>query len=189
MDSLDLLQSADRRLLALADGLGARELARPTPCTGWDVRALLSHTIATIDAFAAAVDGKGGPSEAELFSGADRVGTDPSETVRASTVRSQRAWSSVADWDNAVTTVLGAMPAAQAIAIVTYSTLVHSWDLATALGRGVEFDEAEATLAEAVGGQIVPAMRPGGLFGSEVAVAPSAPRTERIVAFSGRHPH
>ena len=81
------------------------------------------------------------------------------------------------------------MPAAQAVAIVTYSNLMHSWDLATAVSHHLEFDEAEAQLAEAVGGQLVPAMRPRNLFGPEVPVPAGATPTERIAAFSGRHPH
>lgn len=188
MDSLDLLRTASDRLLSLAEGLDGSDLAQPTPCPGWDVRALLSHTIATMDALSAAVDGHGGPSEEELFSGADMLGNNHAEVARQSVARSHMAWSSVADWKAPVATVLGPMPAAQAVAIVTYSNLLHSWDLATAVGRHIEFAEAEADLAEAVGGQLVPAMRPHGLFGPEVRVPSTATPTERIVAFSGRHP-
>jgi uncharacterized protein (TIGR03086 family) len=187
MDSVDLLRAADDRLLSLVETLHEPDLALATPCAAWDVRALLSHMIATIDAFSAAIDGAGGPTEAELFSGADRVGSDPAGVTRITIERAHRAWSSVTDWDAAITTVLGPMPAAQAVAIVTYSNLLHSWDLGTALGRRVEFDDAEARLAETVGAELVPAMRPG-LFGPEVDVVATASPTERVVAFSGRHP-
>jgi uncharacterized protein (TIGR03086 family) len=81
------------------------------------------------------------------------------------------------------------MPSAQAIAIVTYSMLVHGWDGATALGPAVEFDGAEAALAEAVGVHIVLALRPQGLFQPEVLVASTSTPTEKIVGFSGRSPH
>jgi uncharacterized protein (TIGR03086 family) len=187
MDSLDLLQVADHRLMSLVEVLEEPDLALPTPCASWDVRALLSHVVATIDAFSDAVDGAGGPTEAELFSGADRVGSDPVGVTHATVDRAHRAWSSVTDWDASLTTVLGPMPAVQAISIVTYSNLLHSWDLGNALGRRVEFDDSEAQLAEAVGGRLVPAMRPG-LFGPEVSISETASATERVVAFSGRHP-
>ena len=124
----------------------------------------------------------------DLLSGADLVGDDPAPVTRESVARSHRAWSSVTDWEAPVTTILGTMPAAQAVAIVTYSNLMHSWDLATAVGGHVEFDEPEAQLAEAVGSQHVPAMRPRDLFGPEVPVPSTATPTERIAAFSGRHP-
>lgn len=188
MHSLDVLSRADRRLVELVAPLTSSELALPTPCTGWNVRSLLSHTVASIDAFAAAVDGGDGPTEAELFSGTDILGSDPQAVVERSVERSQRAWATVTDWQRPVTSVLGEMPAAQAIGIVTYSTLIHSWDLAVAINRVVEFDDAEAALAEQVGSALVPALRPQDLFGPEVHTDGTATATQRVVAFAGRHP-
>jgi uncharacterized protein (TIGR03083 family) len=37
------------RFLALADDLGAEEWARPTDCTGWDVRAMLGHLLGMLE--------------------------------------------------------------------------------------------------------------------------------------------
>jgi uncharacterized protein (TIGR03086 family) len=108
--------------------------------------------------------------------------------AQQSVERSHRAWASVSDWDTPVATVLGAMPGARAIAIITYSTLIHSWDLAVAIGESVEFGEAEAMLAQAVGSELVPTTRPRGFFGPEVEVPGNATPTERLVAFAGRNP-
>lgn len=188
MPTLDVLQSADRRLIALTAALTAPDLDLPTPCTGWSVRSLLSHTVASIDAFAAGIDGHPGPTEEELFSGADILGAAPPAVVERAVERSHRAWSSVTDWQSPVATVLGEMPAEQAVGIITYSTLVHSWDLAIAVNRPVEFDDAEATVAEAVGSQLVPALRPQNLFGPEIITGATATPTQRVVAFAGRHP-
>ncbi|WP_080692253.1 maleylpyruvate isomerase N-terminal domain-containing protein [Mycobacterium kansasii] len=57
MESLELLRRADGRLAGLVATLAVSDLDRPSPCSGWSVRSMLSHTIASIDAFAAAVDG------------------------------------------------------------------------------------------------------------------------------------
>lgn len=186
--SLELLQQADRRLVDLVAALSPADLELASPCTGWNVRSLVSHTVASIDAFAAGVDGGPGPTEAELFSGADILGPDPVAVTAQSVERSQRAWATIRDWQQPIATVLGEMPAGQAVGIITYSTLIHSWDLAVAVGRKIEFDEAEAALAEAVGSQLVPALRPQDLFGPEVTAADGATPTERVVAFSGRNP-
>ncbi|GAY14956.1 TIGR03086 family metal-binding protein [Mycobacterium sp. shizuoka-1] len=188
MDSLDLLHRADRRLVDLTATLSDGALELPSPCADWNVRSLLSHTVASIDAFAAAVDGGPGPTEAELFSGQDILGGDPQAVVERSVARSQRAWATITDWQLPVATVLGEMPAAQAVGIITYSTLVHSWDLAVATGRPVEFDDAEAGLAEAVGGQLVPPLRQQELFGAAVETRADATPTQRVVAFAGRNP-
>ncbi|MCI4676350.1 TIGR03086 family metal-binding protein [Candidatus Mycolicibacterium alkanivorans] len=188
MGSLELLRGADSRLMGLVSTLAASDLERPSPCSGWSVRSMLSHTVATIDAFATAVDGLGGPTEAELFSGSDILGSNWQGVAEQSINRSQRAWATVTDWDKPVTTLLGSMPAGQAIGIVTYSTLIHSWDLAAAIDQPVEFDASEVALAEAVGSQLVPGGRPGGLFGPEVALGADASPTQRVVAFAGRNP-
>ncbi|HEX3829224.1 MAG TPA: TIGR03086 family metal-binding protein [Sporichthyaceae bacterium] len=183
---LDLLIGADSRLLDLAGRVDADVLAAPSPCAGWSFASVLSHTLQTIEVFSAAADGGPGPSEAELFGGDDIVGSDPAGVARTIVERSHAAWNAVSDWDSPVRTALGEIPAGQAIAIVTYSTLVHSWDLARAMGETVEFNGAEAGLAEAVGGQLVPTMRPSGLFGPEQPTSPDATPTERVIAFSGR---
>jgi uncharacterized protein (TIGR03086 family) len=188
MTSLELLRRADRRLVDLVAALTTADLSLPSPCSGWNVRSLLSHTVASIDAFAAAVDGGSGPTEQELFSGADILGSDALTVVQRSVERSQRAWATITDWQLPVTTVLGEMPAGQAVGIVTYSTLIHSWDLAVAINRVVEFDETEAGLAEEVGSHLVPALRPQDLFGPEVQTDAAATPTQRVVAFAGRNP-
>jgi len=91
MDSRDLLPASAGRLFPLADGLDRPALAQPAPCSGRDVRALLSHTITTIDAFS---------SGEELSSGADRAGGNPARVAREPVARSHRAWSSVQDWES-----------------------------------------------------------------------------------------
>lgn len=188
MPALDVLHSADRRLLTLTAALTTADLDLPSPCAGWNVRSLLSHTVASIEAFAAGIDGQPGPTEEELFSGADILGAAPLAVAERAVQRSQAAWSSITDWQSPISTVLGEMPAEQAVGIITYSTLVHSWDLAIAVDRAVEFDDAEAAVAEAVGAQLVPALRPQSLFGPEITAAATATPTQRVVAFAGRHP-
>lgn len=67
------------------------------------------------------------------FGGGDNLGGDPRATARRIVERSHAAWSTVSGWNTPVTIVLGTVPAAQAIAIITYSNLIHSWDLAVAM--------------------------------------------------------
>jgi len=185
---LALLNSADNRLLSLIDRVDVTNLSAPTPCTGWDVRSLVSHLLQSIEAFSAAVDGGSGPTGEQLFGGADILNNDPAGVAKRIVDRSHRAWAGVEDWDAPVTTVLGPIPAGQAVAIITFSTLVHSWDLAWALGERVEFNTAEATLAETVAGTLVPQMRDAGLFAPEVAPPMQASATQRVIAFTGRSP-
>ncbi|MDM1901517.1 maleylpyruvate isomerase N-terminal domain-containing protein, partial [Mycobacteroides abscessus] len=41
MNSLDLLQQADKRLVDLVSTLSVSNLDAPSPCSGWSVRSLL----------------------------------------------------------------------------------------------------------------------------------------------------
>src|SRR6185503_17926656 len=69
-----ILVDAERRLVELVKSLAPSDLGRPTPCSGWDVRALLSHTLAGIEIFASTVDGQPAPTPEQMFSGGDLVG-------------------------------------------------------------------------------------------------------------------
>ena len=191
MDQLASLAAADARLTALVERLTPAQLTAATPCANWDVRSMLSHTLASIEAFSAAVDNGAGPDEAKLFSGHDILGSDPASVAHRITRRSQigwAAWAADRRFDEPVTTVLGVMPASAALGIITFSTLVHSWDLAVAMGETLEFTADEATLAQAVAAQLLPTARPAGLFAAEVPVPASATPTQRVVSFTGRSP-
>lgn len=48
MNSLDLLQQADKRLVNLVSTLSVSNLDAPSPCSGWSVRSLLSHNAALL---------------------------------------------------------------------------------------------------------------------------------------------
>lgn len=188
MASVSLLVAAEDWLESLTTKLTVDQLGWPTPCDQWDVRGLLGHTLRTIEVFAAAVDGRPGPNEEEVFAGPDMIGDDPAGVTRAVTRRSQAAWSARVDFDQEVTTAFGAMPATFAISVSTFSTLVHGWDLAKTIGAGTEMPAELLDLGEAVAAQVVPPLRALGRFAPEVATRPGAGRTEQFIASTGRAP-
>ncbi|AFE16621.1 hypothetical protein MRGA327_10700 [Mycobacterium tuberculosis RGTB327] len=162
MDLYSNLVEAEQRLVALVSSIEADSYSSPTPCDRWDVRALLSHALASIDAFAAAVDGAPGPDMAQVFSGADIVGDDPLGATQRITRRSQAAWSTVRDLNAELSTFIGVMPAGQALAIITFSTVVHGWDLAVATGQAGELPEHLAEAAQQVAAELVPVLASAG---------------------------
>lgn len=178
MDLYSNLVEAEQRLVALVSSIEADSYSSPTPCDRWDVRALLSHALASIDAFAAAVDGAPGPDMAQVFSGADIVGDDPLGATQRITRRSQAAWSTVRDLNAELS----------ALAIITFSTVVHGWDLAVATGQAGELPEHLAEAAQQVAAELVPVLRPRGLFAHDVDLAGEATPTQRLVALTGRKP-
>lgn len=92
------------------------------------------------------------------------------------------------DLNAELSTFIGVMPAGQALAIITFSTVVHGWDLAVATGQAGELPEHLAEAAQQVAAELVPVLRPRGLFAHDVDLAGEATPTQRLVALTGRKP-
>ena len=54
MDPLAQLVGVDNCLISLVERLNPGHLTATTPCSAWDVRGMLSHTLQSIEAFSAA---------------------------------------------------------------------------------------------------------------------------------------
>ncbi len=92
--------------------------------------------------------------------------------------------------ERTLVTPIGEMPAAVASNIVLADQLLHTWDLARALGRPhtMDADLAETTL-QMMQRMMQPEFRgPGKGFAAEVPCPENASIQERLVAFSGRQP-
>jgi uncharacterized protein (TIGR03086 family) len=157
--------SADRRDLhrramvdsgALLDRIGPSDLARPTPCTGWDLRALVAHLIGQNHGFAEAVDGAAVGVDAPRSAFAARP-PEPDlvgQVWRASADRLTAAFAA-APLDRPVLLVEiseeARFPVAVVVGFQLLDTVVHSWDVATALGLTYRPDDelVAATLAVA----------------------------------------
>lgn len=48
-EAMQLARVENERLLAVADGLTAREWSQPTDCPGWDVKSLLGHVLGMLE--------------------------------------------------------------------------------------------------------------------------------------------
>jgi uncharacterized protein (TIGR03086 family) len=186
MDLLDL----DRRALETTAGFVRRtdssQLGLPTPCTGWDVRALLDHVVGNNHLYAAAAAG-------QAVDWADRdlpyVGDDPHGAYDRS-VADVRAAFAAADLSATIRMPFGMVTVGQAVAVHVVDILVHGWDLAVATGQipALPDDLAEAAIG------IVAAYPPDVwgspvYFGEKVPSSPDDPPYVRLVALVGRDPH
>ncbi|ONH26981.1 TIGR03086 family metal-binding protein [Pseudofrankia asymbiotica] len=192
MNPYDVLVDAERQLVDLVGSFTFEELALPTPCAGWDVGALLSHTLAGIEIFASAVDDGAAPTAEMMFSGTNLLGDDPAAAAKRAITRSQAAWADLADPERELTTILGPLPAVEMLAISAFATIVHGWDLALATRRPVlELPDDLFAHADHVARRYVPALRAGddhSLFQPEVPAPADANPTQRLMAFLGRTP-
>ncbi len=83
----------------------------------------------------------------------------------------------------------GEMSVEQAVdMLVVTDVLVHTWDLATAVGLEADLDEELAAGMLAGMEPIDEVLRSSGHYGPAVPIDPDAPVVDRLVAFTGRDP-
>ncbi|HZR53654.1 MAG TPA: TIGR03086 family metal-binding protein [Streptosporangiaceae bacterium] len=191
MDLFPAFEHAVASTAEIVKATPAGQLDAPTPCTEWDVRALLNHVIGTLW-LAGGLFGDQAPRYPMAPGGlpqADLAGEDPA----AAYAEAAAAALAAAGADDALTRVhatpLGEMPGPGLAGFTTLDILVHGWDLATATGQPADLDGrlAAHVLAFADQALATPEGR-AGRIGPAVPVAADAPVTERLVAFLGRRP-
>ena len=145
-----------------------------TPCSEWTVRELVDHTIATQCGVGGALGAKVDPSVG-WDKVADAVGT---------------AMGNPANFEGAMEGgPFAGMPKHQVAGLAVGDLLLHTWDLAKAIGGDTTLPP-EAVEAVHLGLSRMPPqmMRGSGRFGDEVEVPQDASAQDKMIAFSGRQP-
>ncbi|GBE64154.1 TIGR03086 family protein [Mycobacterium sp. MFM001] len=155
------------------------DLAKPTPCSEFDVAKLTDHLLNSITVL-------GGAAGAEF---PDR---DPEDSVERQVIGAARpaldAWHR-RGVDGTLTIGSNTLPAAAAAGILSLEFLVHAWDYAKATGHDVEVAESVADYVLGLAKKnITPQARSAVGFDDPVEVADNAPALDRLVAFTGRVP-
>jgi uncharacterized protein (TIGR03086 family) len=187
MDSIAMCQ---RTLDAAGKVIGSvkqDDMARPTPCSEWNVRALINHMIGVNHAFARALAGEKIERGGQM---PDLVGDDPAASYTAAATAALEAWRASGALQRTLALPPGDVPGSVGINIHMTDQSVHTWDLARALGREHAIDPKLAEVSLELLRQVVrPEVRAsGGPFGPEVPCSDEAPVQERLLAFSGRSP-
>ena len=162
-------------------GIGADQWGTPTPCTDWDVRALVSHVVATHYRVVAAVHG------------AEPVGVDPEgDLVAQWSAATAAVREALADSELAGRTVggmFGEQPFESLVGrLLCADTLFHTWDLARATGQDESLDAAGVAQASGFLEPIDDAIRRPGGFAPKIEPAPGADAQTRFLNFGGRRP-
>jgi uncharacterized protein (TIGR03086 family) len=182
-----MLERACQANQALIAELGPDDLRKPTPCWGWDVRALLNHMIGVNHFFAGALADNAPPLGGNT---PDFVGSDAAAANAESVRTVLAAWRAPGALEKSVPFGQNQIPAALAIRLNTTDQVLHNWDLAKATGRTPRLDDELVTYAHDTLRQALrPEFRgPGRGFGYEVSVPEGASPLDRLIAFSGRQP-
>jgi uncharacterized protein (TIGR03086 family) len=178
MDPIELFERAATNAASVVDQVGAEQRGAPTPCAEWDVDALVSHMAGGMSYLLTALGldaDAGGPSHGSYRDAVNRCVW----ALRGPGALERRCMSPAGfEWS-----------VAEATAGTAMDQLVHTWDLAVAIGADRHLDPE---LVDAVVEAFVPQMpeigRRAGIVGPEVVVPADASAQDRLLAAMGRQP-
>lgn len=190
----------------LVEAVADDQRHNPTPCTDFDVRALLAHMDTVnrkVTGFGlehrdimsdhdAPVQQRAADAEAYASDHIDnRSATELADAVRTESTAAQQAWT-----DDVLDTPIQlgwgpVLPGRVVTAIYVMEVLTHAWDLATATGQPAEAPGGLGQVGLAAARASLPDEMPRGAdkgvpFGPKVTAAADAGPTEQTVNWTGR---
>jgi uncharacterized protein (TIGR03086 family) len=185
-----LLESYENAAV-IVSGITAEQVTLRTPCPGYDVAALIDHTVEA--AYRAAALGRGqtpppgdGSTHVEL--------ADAPAQLRRAAAEAAEAWADDARLSSSFTMPWGEEYSGATLVNMYLAELAaHAWDLALATGQLDRLNPSLAVPAlDGAQAMIKPEYRdmvaPGSPFGPEVPPPPDADDWECLAAFMGRDP-
>lgn len=167
------------------DAVTGVHLRRPTPCAEWDVQALAQHTLGGLTMVARTLTG-----EDRLNPG--QLATSPASGFETASMFFLGAVDSITDGEAPTHSRVGRMTANELVALITGDLLVHTWDLAKAIGVDYQppLDAAQATLesSQASMGPDAESRRDKPFDVAKDVLANATP-TDKLAAWFGRNPN
>ena len=168
-------------------GIRDSDWGRPTPCTDWDVRALLNHVVAgnwwashlaagaTIADVGARYDG-------------DVLEPSPLGEYHESAIAAARVFAAPGALDAPCAVSYGPVPGSVYAGHRFLDVAVHGWDLAVATDQPSPLTPELVDIAWRVLEPQVDQLRASGMFGTEQPVPAAADATTRLLITLGRSP-
>jgi uncharacterized protein (TIGR03086 family) len=161
------------------------QMNSPTPCTEWNVRALLSHNIKVAEFVHGIFIGQMTVNPMEVSGPLPKEG--PLTAFDTGVSRVLDVVKAPGALDKQLSTPFGPMTGAQLLMAPVLDLLIHRWDLAKATGQNTRLDphlvEVGLSLAPMIHGG-----RKGGMFASALPVSDKASLQDKLISLSGRRP-
>ncbi|MCP2342155.1 TIGR03086 family metal-binding protein [Actinomadura rupiterrae] len=183
------LSNAAEALAAVAGAINDDQLANKTPCTEYDVRALVNHLLFWGPSLAGGGRKESVPQPAASESEANLADDDWRGRLLALLDDITSSWAPPSAWEGE--TDMGTpqtLPAPVLGDMITGELALHAWDLAVATGQRLELP---ADLLAHLHGRVLASVEQGremGMYGPQVAVPDDAPALDRILGLTGRDP-
>ncbi|WP_406731003.1 TIGR03086 family metal-binding protein [Streptomyces sp. NBC_01794] len=185
-DPRPLYERAADQFASVLKTVTPERLDGPTPCTEFDVRALLSHVVGGVHRIALIGEGGDGLSVPARVDGVADDGwvTAYEEAHRRFTA----AWADDTKLTREVTVPWGTVPGAAAVGGYVMETLTHTWDLSWSLGHPLPLDPALAEVILPIAHEVLPpeSRAEGAPFGPVREAPEGADAYDRLAAWLGR---
>ena len=188
---IEMNEAAAQGFRQRLSGVQSNQMSSPTPCTEWDVQALINHNI-NATGFAEGVYRGNVTVNPQDVSG-PLPGGNGLELLDAGISNVLDALKSAGSLDQQIDTPFGPMTRGVFLIDMTWDLLVHTWDLAKGTNQDTTLDSG---LVEVIYHAFVPQM--DGLrqmefqgikpMGPEVSVPASASLQDRFIGMMGRQP-
>jgi uncharacterized protein (TIGR03086 family) len=187
-DYVEALGKAMGQLGSLIEQVRPDQATLPTPCSAWDVRALVNHIVYDARMFADTAQGLPRPPAGE-----DLIDDDWPKAYDAAAGELLEVWRRPGATEGTIALPQGEVPRTWRLGQQLANFAVHGWDVAKATGRSTDLDPDVGRLALAWGREnLKPEFRgdeeSGKVFGPEVPVPDDAALYERLAGFFGRDP-
>ena len=190
MDAMGALDASAERVVELVGQVGPEQWNNPTPCTEWNVKTLVGHVIVSMQGCCALLEGASAAEYSAMYEQqSEAVGTDPVTTLKSGVRSVRAAFAEPGALERATHHPIGDIPGSRLLGMRVAESVVHSWDLATAIGVDPGLDEQ---LVELVYGYFAPRAQSGALYSTGWVAAPARPLPEgatpleRLIHLVGR---
>lgn len=187
MNEIQAYAAANRLFIDYVNEVKTGQGRLPTPDSDWSVHDLVNHVVGEDLWLPPLLDGKTIAEVGDQYDG-DVLGNNPAAAARTAAELATAAAEAVTDFDKIVHLSFGDVPAREYLQQMTIDHVIHSWDLARAIGADTHLPPE---LVEIVSDWLLPqadSWRSAGLFGPAVELSGDADAQDRLIAITGRDP-
>jgi uncharacterized protein (TIGR03086 family) len=181
---IEYLTEAAAEAARIARGVKPDQLGAPTPCTRWDVAALVNHWVLYTSHGLECRARRMPVPEARGFA----RDTDWADAYAAQLDKAVAAWRDPAAREGEIDLGFAHMAADGVLAVLIKEMIVHGWDVAAATGQRINCSPGLAGLVLATVDEHAELYRQYDGFADPVPVSENAPVLDRALARSGREP-
>jgi uncharacterized protein (TIGR03086 family) len=182
--SIETLAAAQLAARNVLGGVSKDQLADSSPCTEWDVAAVIDHMVGSMYWFVTAISEAAPRDEAAQASAGDYRAAFNDAASAVMGAISQDGFAT-----RQVVLPFGTFSGEQFTDFVSLETLAHTWDLAKATSQSTDLAPEASThlLAVATAMMGSEGRSAEGNFGAVQTCAPDAPAADHLAAFLGRN--